>query len=510
MSRSSSSPADFQGLARVVDVRAQPARGELVEGHEDLAPPPPDQRALVLLQQQVRLDELLGGIASVEAFQVGGVEGLAVELGSPAAVGEETGRALLSPLLAELADDPGGPEPFRAGDDLVAVEHGCVHLHVQLAAVVDDARHHHQVAARHARVPLHERSGVAAVLHVRDPRVRRQHGVERPHQVAAKEHADADLSLRVVAFQAPDQLGRQVHLQRVALQVAGCAGDQVARGVDLLQGRDVLQNGRRLTEQRPRARIVEVRAVLRRPEAVGVGLGVGFDDRAHGLLPDVERGRIAGRHRHAAVALETVALARRQAVIDLGALRGQVGRDEGELAGDQPHLHLARVRVADDLAQERDGDAVGVLLRLDLAELRRAQPFVVVATGADAQVGAGAGGGVHAAAPGARVLADRQVPGLEGRGQLALNAAVGEPDPGRAHAPRELQDVHLQLGELVDQVPVLVQPHVPGVAVPDVHAPELPRRIDRQVEVRHVEGGLASGTTSFESWNTMPSRSSSS
>ena len=296
-----------------------------------------------------------------------------------------------------------------------------------------------------------------------------------------------------MALQAPDQLGGQVHLQRIAFQVAGRPGDQVARGVDLLQGRDVFQDRRRLAEQCPRARVVEVRAVLRRPEAVGIGLGVGLDDRAHGQLPDVERGRIAGRHRHAAVALEAVALARRQAVIDLGALRCQVGRDEGELAGDQPHLHLPPVRVADDLAQERDGDAVGVLLRLDVPELRRAQPFVVVAVRADAQVGARAGGGVHAAAPGARVPADRQVPGLEGGGELALHAAVGEPDPGRPHAPRELQDVHLQLGELIDQVPVLVESHVPGIAVPDVHASVLPRGIDRHIQLRQVEGGLALG-----------------
>ena len=296
-----------------------------------------------------------------------------------------------------------------------------------------------------------------------------------------------------MTFQAPDQLGRQVHLQRVALQVSRRPGDQVARGVDLLQGRDVLQYRRRLAQQRPRARVVEVRAVLRRPEAVGIGLRVGLDDRAHGQLPDVERGRVAGRHGHPAVALEAIAFARRQAVVDLGALRGQVGRDEGQLSGDQSDLHLPPVRVADDLAQERDGDAVGVLLRLDVAELRRAQPFVVVAVGADAQVGAGAGRGVHAAAPGARILADRQVPGLDGGGELALHAAVGEPDPGRPHAPRELQDVHLQLGELVDQVPVLVQPHVPGIAVPDVHAPELPRRVDRQVQVRQVEGRLALG-----------------
>ena len=296
-----------------------------------------------------------------------------------------------------------------------------------------------------------------------------------------------------MAFQAPDQLGGQVHLQRVALQVAGRPGDQVARGVDLLQGRDVLQNRRRLAEQCPRARVVEVRAVLRRPEAVGIGLGVGLDDRAHGQLPDVECGRIAGRHRDAAVALEAVALARRQAVIDLGALRGQVGRDEGELAGDQAHLHLPPVRVADDLPQERNGDAVGVLFRLDIAELRRAQPFVVVAVGADTQVGAGAGGGVHAAAPGARVLADRQVPGLGCGGELALHPLVGEPDPGRPHAPRELQDVHLQLGELVDQVPVFIQAHVPGVAVPDVHATVLPRGVDRHIQLREGEGGLALG-----------------
>ena len=120
-------------------------------------------------------------------------------------------------------------------------------------------------------------------------------------------------------------------------------------------------------------------------------------------------------------------------------------------------------------------------------------PLVREALAADADLGTGSGGGVHATAPGAAVPADRQVAGLRRGGQLAAHAVVEDLHPRRPHPPVELQDVHLHLGDLVDQAAVVLHAHVPGVCVPHVHAAELARRRRRHVQLRQLQGRLPLG-----------------
>ena len=365
---------------------------------------------------------------------------------------------------------------------------------MQLAAVVDDARYDDQVAAGDAAVVVHLRAAVAAILHVGDPRVLGQQPVERPHQVAAEQQRYTQPRVRVPALNPCDQLGGQVHLQGVELQILVRLGNEVAARVDLVERRHVLADGRGALAQRAGGFIVvEIGAVLGRPDAVGVGLRIGLDHRAQRLFPDVQRRRVTGRHGHPAVALVAVALARRDAVVDPGALRGQVGRNERQLARGQPDLHAAPVRIADDLAQERDGDGKRLVLGADLPELLRAQPLVREALPADADLGTGTGGSVHAAAPGAAVPADRQVAGLPRGGELAAHALMEHLDPRRSHPPVELQDVHLHFCELIDQAAVVLHAHVPSVGVPDVHAAELARGSRRHVQLRQLQAGRVLG-----------------